>query len=734
MDQFFKLIKPDSSKRKGPMESDIINLSHYFRPDEHQKTLLEKGLSFVPTLDIYKQQTQNLKRDVSKYHRRLKLATYFGEGNEGETPRFHLPSYWEPEDEKLPDNLKQLIRKDRATIQKIPGHLKEVENITADQVRALRSLANNQDIVIKPADKGSRIVIMDRQQYVFEGLRQLNNPNHYVELDAPIFKQTAIETGRIITKLREKKYIDQKQERYLRGENSPRTRILYLLPKIHKHPSTWTVPYEIPSARPIVSDCNSETYATAEFIEYYLNPLSIKHPSYIKDTYDFIEKIRNITIPQGAFLFSIDIDSLYTNINTAAGLKAIRDILKKYPDRQRPDAELLELLEINLTKNDFTFDGRTFLQISGTAMGKKFAPSYANIYMALWEETALQKCRLKPTHYFRFLDDIWGTWEHSTEEFEEFIQVLNTHHASITVKYVTNKEQIDFLDVTVFKGKDFNTTGKLDQKVFFKETDTHALLHKTSFHPAHCFTGIVKSQLLRFKRICTQTSDFENACKILFTALRKRGYTRTFLRKSYNTYQEIKVRNNKPTIAMITTYSSQSTLANRSIKRNFENRGADLLQNFNVISAYRKNKNLKDYVVHSELKPWNQRSRAKPNYFSPKHIVKNRANKNIFNIRQTITHNTKNCVYLISCQVCGLQYVGETGNSIAHRLSQHKYTISNEKNTHLLIVQHFMTHGTEALRVCGLEHNERWSVEERRFHEKEWITRLNTKYPGGLNY
>ena len=716
------------------MESDIINLSHFFKPNEHQKTLLEKGLSFVPTLDLYKQQTQNLQKDVAKYHRRLKLATHFGMGNDDESPRFHLPSYWEPEEDKLPDNLKQLIQRDRTTIRNIPGHLKEKNNLTTDQVRALRSLANNQDIVIKPADKGSRIVIMDRQQYIFEGLRQLNNPNHYVELDAPIFQQTAIEAGNIITKLRDKKFINRKQERYLRGENAPRARVLYLLPKIHKDPSSWTIPFEIPPARPIVSDCNSETYATAEFIEFYLNPLSVKHPSYIKDTYDFIEKVRNINVPQGAFLFSIDIDSLYTNINTVAGLKAIRDIFRKYPDNQRPDTELLELLELNLTKNDFTFDERTFLQISGTAMGKRFAPSYANIYMALWEETALAKCSHKPTHYFRFLDDIFGIWEHTIEQFEQFIQILNTHHASITVKYVTNEKQIDFLDVTVFKGPDFNTSGKLDLRVYFKDTDTHALLHKTSFHPNHCFAGIVKSQLLRFKRICTQTADFEKACKTLFTALRKRGYTRTFLRKAYNTFQEVKVRDEKPTLALVTTYSSQSLRANRSIKRNFENRGDELLQDFNIISAYRKNKNLKDYVVHSKLKPWNQVGRVKPNYFSPKQVVKNKTNKNIFCIRQNITHKTKNCIYLITCQICGLQYVGETGNSIAHRLSQHRYTINNEKDTHVLIVKHFLTHGVDALNICGLEHNENWSLGQRRFQEKEWINRLGTKFPGGLNY
>lgn len=34
-----------------------------------------------------------------------------------------------------------------------------------------------------------------------------------------------------------------------------------------------------------------------------------------------------------------------------------------------------------------TFDLRFYLQVQGTAMGKKFAPAYVNIYMAEWGET-----------------------------------------------------------------------------------------------------------------------------------------------------------------------------------------------------------------------------------------------------------------------------------------------------------------------------------------------------------
>jgi hypothetical protein len=41
--------------------------------------------------------------------------------------------------------------------------------------QALEELQQNTSIIIKPADKGSAIVILDREQYVQEALRQLQN-------------------------------------------------------------------------------------------------------------------------------------------------------------------------------------------------------------------------------------------------------------------------------------------------------------------------------------------------------------------------------------------------------------------------------------------------------------------------------------------------------------------------------------------------------------------------------
>lgn len=105
------------------------------------------------------------------------------------------------------------------------------------------------------------------------------------------------------------------------------------------------------------------------------------HDSYLKDTYDFIEKIKDKSFSKHAFVFTVDIESFYTNIDTDLGLDAVGKLFCRFTDNLRPDDEILQLLNINLTRNDFEFNGQHFLQVHGTAMGKKFAPAYANIYM-----------------------------------------------------------------------------------------------------------------------------------------------------------------------------------------------------------------------------------------------------------------------------------------------------------------------------------------------------------------
>lgn len=70
-------------------------------------------------------------------------------------------------------------------------------------------------------------------------------------------------------------------------------------------------------------------------------------------THDFVGKLKGLELPLGAFLFSVDINSLYTNIETSLGLRAVKQAFDRFPDPQRPDKEMLDLLELGLGLGSF---------------------------------------------------------------------------------------------------------------------------------------------------------------------------------------------------------------------------------------------------------------------------------------------------------------------------------------------------------------------------------------------
>lgn len=62
-----------------------------------------------------------------------------------------------------------------------------------------------------------------------------------------------------------------------------------------------------------------------------------------------------------------------------------------------------------------------FLQIHGTATGKKSAPVYGNIYVAALEASLFLKLVVTPTRYFRYLDDVFGVWSNGMNTLNQFM-------------------------------------------------------------------------------------------------------------------------------------------------------------------------------------------------------------------------------------------------------------------------------------------------------------------------
>ena len=229
-----------------------------------------------------------------------------------------------------------------------------------------------------------------------------------------------------------------------------------MLPKIHKDPAKWSKPFKIPPGRPIISDCGSESYEIAQFIDYFLQPLASDDKGYIKNTPHFLNIVASGKVSTTTIISTADVDGMYTNIGHVFMLEAVKNKLAKNPPTLNnpciPDEHLLKLLKICLTRNDFYFNEQYYLQIKGTAMGKRFAPSGANIFMAEWEQQVMTKVTYKLDICFRYLDDIYFLWDYGKECLEDFFKILNRDHPCVSLKHETSLQSVDFLDVTVYKG------------------------------------------------------------------------------------------------------------------------------------------------------------------------------------------------------------------------------------------------------------------------------------------
>ena len=72
--------------------------------------------------------------------------------------------------------------------------------------------------------------------------------------------------------------------------------------------------------------------------------------------------------------------------------------------------------------NKFEFNREHYLQISGTAMGTRVAPSFANTFMGNFEDTHVYTHRIQPLLWLRLIDNIFMIWMHNKPKKTIFLQ------------------------------------------------------------------------------------------------------------------------------------------------------------------------------------------------------------------------------------------------------------------------------------------------------------------------
>lgn len=145
------------------------------------------------------------------------------------------------------------------------------ENLNKSQKLAIDHLAKNESTIIKPADKWGAVVVMDKDKYVEEALRQLNNHDYYQRLLSNPIDNTKERLKELLLTAKDTGWISKQEHDFLLCQY-PRIPTFYMLPKVHNSRDS-------PPGRPIISPNSSLTEPASQFIDFHIKPLAQQLPS-----------------------------------------------------------------------------------------------------------------------------------------------------------------------------------------------------------------------------------------------------------------------------------------------------------------------------------------------------------------------------------------------------------------------------------------------------------------------
>jgi len=241
------LVNTDHIPRHHIASDFIINLSSHTLSDA-EVSLLNKGLSFIPTVKCFP--LSLMESCIYRNLRNIKLRDYFfdkdSEDNTEYDPnafhnKFINRSTWIPALNKLSSSCRYALQHLQDYIQKYiysdiwqpnqPARLRTFsnnsDNLSPEERSAMRSLKSNSNILIKPADKGGAVVLLDVESYRAEGLRQLHNTDYYRPISESSSRNTVSRINAILMRMKNRGFISYKQYSYLAADFPEDPRCFY---------------------------------------------------------------------------------------------------------------------------------------------------------------------------------------------------------------------------------------------------------------------------------------------------------------------------------------------------------------------------------------------------------------------------------------------------------------------------------------------------------------------------
>ena len=744
----------------------IFNLSSH-RLTEGEIQLLKNGPKFTPAPLICDKIDYNA--DMVSLSRKIKLSSAFGKSNAKrikDTSLIKLPSNKggpKPTDKNL-----QLLCSQLENLE--PVEIKSQSNMSRNLYSTLNDLRSNDNIVIKTADKGSGVVIMDFKFYDTKIKSMLCSKTYELSnhIDCTLLqKKVRSFANKHKSQLTDKEYeAITKQESYLAE--------YYGLPKIHKSAQIKqaTKEQEMGSSvsfiecnnpqdltfRPIVACQKCPTKNLCELIDKLLRPYVNKVKFRLKDNWEFLRKLPTTTYEDGIAV-TADITSLYTNILTSTGAVAIGYYIDLYPELlppRFPKEFVISAFTFCQENLYLTYDGTVYRQTDGTGMGKIYAPSLADIKQGYDEITLEERLRGELEeeafihfirNYARYLDDIWLIWRVEwLDKLSLIADIMNGIDKRIKYTFENSMDSEDnslpYLDVRVRIQK-----GTIITDLYSKPTDTFNYVPFNSAHPRHVLRNVPYSLARRLRGIVSQDDTLAARMQELKERLASKKYPRKLINDAIKkaesitrdsilngTPKKVDSTNGENHIYCVTTYGPNIAHPGKQVGPfvdiyNSTRTNDD--QKIAIKFSFRKNPSLKQCLMFKKL-PGNT------GVFHCKDgctlCSKNMKATETLTLKTGVTLRpnarfectSRNLVYVIVCGGCQEFYIGETGDTLRNRFAVHRQQMSwKPEDAPVKADPHLRTCGKERYIVFPFFRPSKNTTIYRRAQEQRLIQKLS---------
>lgn len=512
--------------------------------------------------------------------------------------------------------------------------------LSEDERKAVKALRQNKRIAVLPADKGNVTVVLDRSAYQSKMEKILEDTTTYAQVNKDPTPKVQTCLQKLLSDIFLGRPASEKRLYYQLLCTNGSAPAIYGLPKIHKN--------ETP-LRPIVDFTRSPLNRLSRYLHRILAPLAGKTETHLRNTSDFISKVKGISVDEDEVIVSFDVCSLFTSIPVDLAVETSRRLLHGDPtlqDRTSLDVtELCALLRFCLSNTYFSYNGAFYKQVFGTAMGASISVTTANLTMEALEARALESFQPRPKVFLRYVDDCFCVID--KKDIQRFLDCLNSVEPSI--KFTVEEEKdgcLPFLDALVKRAP----TG-LSFSVYRKPTHSGRYLGFESVHPMVHKRSVVRSLVERACRTCSDTSSLQEELEIIESELTRNGYPRHFIRKTAKSLMK-----NKPT----------------------ETQAMDA-------EAPRKKRAAVPYIRGV--------SEALARVFRKHgvqiaHVPASKLKGDLMNVKDPLPRERfPGVVYKIPCADCESVYIGESGN-FCRRLKQHKNDVAKGHTVTNALAEH----------------------------------------------